>query len=137
MTHAFIDRLWDDEIIPTLSDYILIPNKSPLFDPEWHAHGHMAKAVTLFEAWAKRHLAAVPGAKVEVVQPEGRTPLIFIEVPGTAPGNVLLYGHLDKQPEMKGWSDGFGPWTPVPSSMAGAAPMTAMRSTPASLPCKS
>ncbi|MDR3527296.1 MAG: M20/M25/M40 family metallo-hydrolase [Rhizomicrobium sp.] len=110
---SFIDRLWDEDIIPTLSDYITIPNKSPMFDPEWAAHGHMAKAVALFEAWAKKHLAKVPGATVEVVEPEGRTPLIFIEIPGTAPGTVLLYGHLDKQPEMKGWSEGMAPWTPV------------------------
>jgi acetylornithine deacetylase/succinyl-diaminopimelate desuccinylase-like protein len=110
---SFIDRLWDEDIIPTLTDYIRIPNKSPMFDPDWFAHGHMAKAVALFEAWAKNHLAKVPGAKVEVIAPEGRTPLIFIEIPGTAPGNVLLYGHLDKQPEMKGWSEGMGPWTPV------------------------
>ena len=26
---------------------------------------------------------------------------------------MLLYGHLDKQPEMTGWREGFGPWTPV------------------------
>jgi acetylornithine deacetylase/succinyl-diaminopimelate desuccinylase-like protein len=26
---------------------------------------------------------------------------------------VLLYGHLDKQPEMVGWAEGLGPWTPV------------------------
>jgi acetylornithine deacetylase/succinyl-diaminopimelate desuccinylase-like protein len=110
---SFIDRLWDEDIVPTLSDYILIPNKSPAFDPQWETRGEMAKAVGLYEAWAKKHLAKIPGAKVEVVAPKGRTPLIFIEVPGTAPGNVLLYGHLDKQPEMKGWSEGMGPWTPV------------------------
>ncbi len=110
---SFIDRLWGEDIVPTLSDYILIPNKSPAFDPQWETRGEMAKAVGLYEAWAKKHLAKIPGAKVEVVAPKGRTPLIFIEVPGTAPGNVLLYGHLDKQPEMKGWSEGMGPWTPV------------------------
>ena len=26
---------------------------------------------------------------------------------------VLLDGHLDKQPEMVGWREGHGPWTPV------------------------
>jgi acetylornithine deacetylase/succinyl-diaminopimelate desuccinylase-like protein len=26
---------------------------------------------------------------------------------------VLLYGHLDKQPEMTGWREGSGPWQPV------------------------
>jgi acetylornithine deacetylase/succinyl-diaminopimelate desuccinylase-like protein len=110
---SFMDRLWDRDIVPTLMDYIRIPNKSPLFDPDWENHGQMARAVALFEAWAKKHLAKLPGAKVEVVKLKGRTPLIFIEVPGKAPGTVLLYGHLDKQPEMKGWSEGLDPWTPV------------------------
>lgn len=113
MTNAFIDRMWDEDIVPTLSDYIKIPNKSPLFDPEWESRGEMAKAVSMFEAWAKKRLAKIDGAKVEVVAPTGRTPLIFIEIPGSKPGNVLLYGHLDKQPESTGWFEGFGPWTPV------------------------
>jgi acetylornithine deacetylase/succinyl-diaminopimelate desuccinylase-like protein len=110
---TFMDQIWDQEIIPTLSDYIRIPNKSPMFDRAWEKHGHMTKVVEMFEKWAKKHLARVPGAMVEVVKPKGRTPLILIEVPGSAPGTVLLYGHLDKQPEMKGWSDGLGPWTPA------------------------
>lgn len=117
MTNAFIDRLWDGDIIPTLCDYIRIPNKSPMFDPEWEARGAMMKAVALFANWAETHLAKIPGATVEVIAPGGKTPLIFIEVPGTGPnmgpGTVLLYGHLDKQPESSGWWDGFGPWTPV------------------------
>jgi acetylornithine deacetylase/succinyl-diaminopimelate desuccinylase-like protein len=28
-------------------------------------------------------------------------------------GTVLLYGHLDKQPPVGGWTDGLDPWTPV------------------------
>ena len=45
----------------------------------------------------------------------GRTPLILIEVPGArrSDDTVLLYGHLDKQPEMTGWAEGKGPWIPV------------------------
>jgi acetylornithine deacetylase/succinyl-diaminopimelate desuccinylase-like protein len=113
MTNALIDRLWDAEIVPALTDYIRIPNKSPMFDPAWAEHGHMAKAVALFEAWARTKLVTLKGANLDIVKAPGRTPLILIEVPGSAPGTVLLYGHLDKQPEMKGWSDGLGPWTPV------------------------
>ena len=109
----FMDRIWDGDIVPVLTDYIRIPNKSPMFDPDWQSHGHMAKAVALFEGWARAKLAKLPGASLEVVQVAGRTPLILIEVPGKAPGTVLLYGHLDKQPEMKGWNEGMGPWTPV------------------------
>jgi acetylornithine deacetylase/succinyl-diaminopimelate desuccinylase-like protein len=110
---TFIDRIWNDEIVPTLTDYIRIPNKSPHFDTEWEEHGHMDRAVALFEAWARKKIALLPGATLEVVRLKGRTPLIFMEIPGDAKGTVLLYGHLDKQPEMTGWTEGTGPWVPV------------------------
>ena len=86
---TFLDRIWDDEIIPALTDYIRIPNKSPAFDKDWAAHGHMEKATQMFAAWANAKLTAFPGSRLEVVRLEGRTPLIFIEIPGAAPGTVL------------------------------------------------
>ena len=109
----YISDLWDAEIVPQLMDYIRIPNKSPMFDKDWVAHGHMDAAVKLMETWARTKLPALPGATLEVVQLEGRTPLIYIEVPGQNDDTVVLYGHLDKQPEMTGWSEGLGPWIPV------------------------
>jgi acetylornithine deacetylase/succinyl-diaminopimelate desuccinylase-like protein len=112
----FVDQCWGDAIVPTLVEYIRIPNKSPAFDPDWATHGYMEDAVVLFERWARERLAALPGASLEVVRLPGRTPLILIEVPAGAPqrdgDTVLLYGHLDKQPEMVGWADGYGPWLP-------------------------
>jgi acetylornithine deacetylase/succinyl-diaminopimelate desuccinylase-like protein len=110
---AFMNTTWDKDIVPTLTDYIRIPNKSPAFDPEWQAHGHMDKAVALYEAWAREKIKALTGATFEVVRLKERTPLLFIEVPGNGKDTVLLYGHLDKQPEMKGWAEGTGPWEPV------------------------
>ncbi len=114
---AFIDRLWDQEVVPELIRYIRIPNKSPAFDPDWRAHGHMDAAVEQFAAWAAAKIASVAGASLEVVRLAERTPLILIEIPGHGPGRgddaVLLYGHLDKQPEMTGWAEGLGPWDPV------------------------
>ena len=111
----FVSGLWDDEIVPQLVEYIRIPNKSPMFDKDWVANGYMDDAVKLMESWARRQ--SIPGMQLEVVQLEGRTPLIFIEIPATGPetgaDTVLLYGHLDKQPEMTGWDDGLGPWIPV------------------------
>jgi acetylornithine deacetylase/succinyl-diaminopimelate desuccinylase-like protein len=112
-TKAFMEGIWDGEIIPALTDYIRIPNKSPAFDPDWEKHGHMDKVVDLFTAWARGKLKQLPGSALEVVKLPGRTPLIFIEVPGKADGTILMYGHLDKQPEMVGWTEGTGPWTPV------------------------
>ena len=105
-----IAKFWDEAIVPTLVDYIRIPAKSPHFDKEWSRNGHIDAAVKLAADWCRKH--AVPGMQLEVVRLEGRTPVLLVEVPGTR-GNVLIYGHLDKQPEMVGWREGFGPWTPV------------------------
>jgi acetylornithine deacetylase/succinyl-diaminopimelate desuccinylase-like protein len=112
-TTAFMARIWDEEIIPALTDYIRIPNKSPAFDPDWEAHGYMEQAVGMFAAWAEKKLKQFPGASLEVVRLKTRTPLIFIEIPGTVPGTILMYGHLDKQPEMLGWDADKGPWQPL------------------------
>ncbi len=111
----FVSEKWDNEIVPQLVDYIRIPNKSPMFDADWVANGYMEQAVTLMETWAKAQ--KLPGLTVEVVRLEGRTPLLLLEIPAsgaeTGDDTILLYGHLDKQPEMTGWDDDLGPWIPV------------------------
>jgi acetylornithine deacetylase/succinyl-diaminopimelate desuccinylase-like protein len=107
---TFVQKTWDADIVPTLSEYVRIPAKSPHFDADWKAHGHIDRAVAMIEGWCKAR--RIEGLRVEVVRLEGRTPLIYMEVPGRGE-TVLLYGHLDKQPEMVGWADGLGPWTPV------------------------
>jgi acetylornithine deacetylase/succinyl-diaminopimelate desuccinylase-like protein len=109
----YIDKVWDDEIVPALVEYVAIPNKSPAFDPQWAEHGHMDKAVELLKGWAETKLQKLPGSTLEVVRLEGRTPVIFIDIPGEGDDTVLLYGHLDKQPEMTGWAEDLGPWKPV------------------------
>ena len=108
---AFIDGVWDESILDRLEAYVRIPNKSPHFDPDWERHGFMEAAVTLMADWCKAQ--PVPGMRVEIRRLPGKTPLLVVEVPGEIPGCVLLYGHLDKQPEFTGWSVGLGPWEPV------------------------
>jgi acetylornithine deacetylase/succinyl-diaminopimelate desuccinylase-like protein len=115
-SQSFIGQLWNDDIVPRITEYIRIPNKSPMFDADWAKHGYMEDATQLLAGWAKKQ--SVKGMTVEIVRLEKRTPLIFIEIPGTDGGGVeqdtvLLYGHLDKQPEMTGWEAGLGPWEPV------------------------
>lgn len=107
----FVERTWTTSVIPALEEYITIPNESPAFDPHWQQHGHMDRAVELVVRWI--HQQKVPGLMVDVVRLPGRTPLLFIEVPGDSAETVLLYGHVDKQPPLDGWQAGLGPWTPV------------------------
>jgi acetylornithine deacetylase/succinyl-diaminopimelate desuccinylase-like protein len=107
----FVRQQWQDEIIPSLCEYIKIPNKSPNFDAQWQEHGYMSQAVDHIANWCKAH--APSGMTLEVLRLEGRTPLIFMEIPGQGDQTVLLYGHLDKQPEMVGWDVDLGPWKPV------------------------
>jgi len=110
-TRRFVDETWDRSIVPTLVEYVKIPNKSPSFDANWAEHGHMDRAAALAERWCREQ--DLPGMKLEVARLPGRTPLLFIEVPGDVDDTVLLYGHLDKQPEFTGWAEGLGPWMPV------------------------
>jgi acetylornithine deacetylase/succinyl-diaminopimelate desuccinylase-like protein len=110
-TADFVNDIWDSSIIPEISEYIKIPNKSPGFDPDWEKHGHMETAVQMLEAWSKKQ--PIKGMTVEIVRIEGRTPVLFIDVPGASDDVVLLYGHYDKQPEFSGWDDDLDPWTPV------------------------
>ncbi len=108
---ASVARTWDGSIVPQLVEYIRIPAKSPHFDPQWEKHGHIEKVVRLAEAWARQQ--PVRGMTVEIVRLPGRTPVLYFDVPGTGARTALLYGHLDKQPEMTGWREGLGPWLPV------------------------
>lgn len=107
----FVNQAWDKSILPTIEDYIRIPNKSVAFDRDWQQHGHMERAVQLAADWCRQN--AVAGMQLEILRSVGRTPLIFIEIPGQSDDTVLLYGHLDKQPEFTGWAEGLDPWTPV------------------------
>ena len=122
---AVVSRLWRDEILPQLQRYIAIPALSPAFDSAWEQHGHIESAVAQVAGWLRSR--PVAGMSVDVQRLPGRTPLIVVEVAPSGPSRradlgaggvaegstVVLYGHLDKQPEMTGWREGLGPWTPV------------------------
>ena len=120
-----IGTVWDRDILGPLQDYITIPNVSAAYEPQWEQLGHMERAVELISSWCSQR--RIEGMTIEVQRLAGRSPLIVIEVPpfgvhtddpddaaaADDADTVLLYGHLDKQPEMTGWRNGLGPWTPV------------------------
>jgi acetylornithine deacetylase/succinyl-diaminopimelate desuccinylase-like protein len=108
-----VSRQWDGDIVKQVTDYIAIPAKSPGFDKDWAAHGYIDTVLRNAAAWVEAQ--KVEGLKLEVVRLPGRTPVIFFEVEATKPGaqqTILMYGHLDKQPEFTGWRNDLGPWTP-------------------------
>jgi acetylornithine deacetylase/succinyl-diaminopimelate desuccinylase-like protein len=115
---AGISAQWDDDIVRQLTRYITIPAKSPGFDPDWVAHGHIETVVREAADWVLAR--KVPGLRLEIVRlnkPDGtpRTPVLFFEIEGTKPAGgqtILMYGHLDKQPEFNGWRNDLGPWSP-------------------------
>jgi len=113
----FAARVWDEEIVPAITNYIAIPAKSPMFDAEWEKNGYLERVIRDAASWVESKQVA--GLKLEVIRIEGRTPVIFFEVPATKAGGnekgadtICLYGHLDKQPEFNGWRSDLGPWTP-------------------------
>jgi len=111
----FIDGIWMDSIVPELVEYIKIPCKSPDFDAQWYENGYIEDAVQQIFNWSKEQ--DVEGITLEIVRLHGHTPLIFMEIRAQDGANqddaILMYGHLDKQPEMTGWAEDLGPWEPV------------------------
>ncbi len=108
---AFSDAFWEEKILPALSEYIRIPVLSRAFDPEWETNGHTDRALALVREWLDGNLPR--NAKVRVGKIPGRTPVLLVEIPGDSEETVLMYGHLDKQPEMAGWRSGLSAWSPV------------------------
>ncbi|WP_310564002.1 M20 family metallopeptidase [Hydrogenophaga sp.] len=121
-----VDAAWRSTIVPELQRYIAVPAKSPMFDPDWAAHGLLERVLQNAADWVRAQ--QVPGLRLEIVrlndaQGRSRTPVLFFELPASAgkdgtpaPASaqtVLMYGHLDKQPEFNGWRSDLGPWTPV------------------------
>ncbi len=110
---AHVSRQWDDDIVRQLTDYIAIPAKSPGFAPDWEQLGFLDTVLRNAAQWVEAQKVA--GLTLEIVRLHGRTPVLFFEVAATQPQSsqtVLMYGHLDKQPEFEGWRRDLGPWTP-------------------------
>ena len=111
-----VSHAWDTDIVARLTDYVAIPAKSPMFDAAWDANGLLETVVRNTAQWIESQKVA--GLRVEIIRLPGRTPVLFFEIDATRSAalattqTVLMYGHLDKQPEFSGWRKDLGPWTP-------------------------
>jgi acetylornithine deacetylase/succinyl-diaminopimelate desuccinylase-like protein len=113
LTKQFIDNIFDKSAIPELEKYIKIEAKSASFDEQWEKNGFLNQACYLVKDWCLS--LSIDGLSAEVISPEGRSPLLLIEIEATSnkTETTLIYGHLDKQPEFSGWDDNKGPFEPV------------------------
>lgn len=105
---ARADELWEESIIPSLSDFIKIEALSPSFEPNWEEKGELDATIDLFTKWLVEQ--ELEGMEYKVHRIGERTPVLLVTVEGTGPGEVIFYSHLDKQPSRpKLWSEGLHP----------------------------
>ena len=110
----YIEKMFTYNLLPTLIDFIRIPNLSPAYDYNWNTNGLLLKAANLIISYAKS--LDIKNANINLIQDKGRTPLIFIDISATRINDtrtVLLYAHFDKQPYGEGWDEDKFPTNPV------------------------
>ena len=119
---ASSQTFWTNNL-PVLSRYIEFKALSPDFDTDesgkekWTSRRSLERTANFLAQWARTQIPHIPGLTVQVHRLRGKTPLIFMEIPGfgvpeDAPG-VLHYGHYDKQPADEPWREGLSPWKAV------------------------
>ncbi len=77
-------RRWDEAIVPALTDYIAIPAKSPMFDADWAAHGHIERVVRD----AAQFFKTKPAGKIGF----GHKALVAGQIGRTKAGNLSAHG---------------------------------------------
>ena len=111
-TADFVQKEWTENVIPSLMDFIRIPNVSPAFDDAWYTNGLQNQAFDLVTQWAEAQ--KIENCKIELFKEPERTPLLFMEIEAhNSDQTCMLYAHIDKQPPMGVWMEGLGPYEPA------------------------
>lgn len=106
-----ICRLFDEAALPSLSQFIRIRNLSPAFDPGAESVPSTHAALEHVSAWAADHCPE--GTAITTLDTIKNSPMLVIDIPGTADGTVLCCGHIDKHPSGDAWSHGASGYEPV------------------------
>lgn len=101
-----------DSALPSLQEFVRIPNLTPRMDKEWETNGLLDKAANHVAEWFRAQ--DIHGCKVEVLKDPGFSPFVFTEIAATpnsakATSTFLMYGHIDKQPHGVGWAPDIEP----------------------------
>lgn len=76
--NTFIDKTFWQSYVPSLQQFIAIPNTSRLYDPEWYTNGLLEQAGKHIQSWVEG--LNIKGLKSELMKLEGFSPLLFVEV---------------------------------------------------------
>ena len=102
------DEIWENSILPSLSEFIEIKALSPLFEPDWADLGELDATIKLFCEWLDEQ--GIHGMSYETHRIGDLSPVLLVTIEGTGPGEVVFYSHLDKQPSKPElWSEGLHP----------------------------
>jgi len=102
------DEIWEQSILPSLSDFIEIKALSPLFEPDWANLGELDATIEIFCKWLDEQ--GISGMSYETHRIDDLSPVLLVTIEGTGPGEVIFYSHLDKQPSKPElWSEGLHP----------------------------
>jgi len=102
------ESIWEESIIPSLSEFIGIKALSPLFEPSWAELGELDATIDLFCKWLDQQ--GIVGMTYETYRIEDKSPVLLVTIEGSGPGEAIFYSHLDKQPSNPDlWSEGLHP----------------------------
>jgi len=97
-----IDSFWYENALPVFKEFVTIPCISPSYDPDWKKKGALRQARELAETWIRSLTPLAAEIHVGLTETDDGEvpPILLVHVPANppdTPGNVLTYGHFDKQ----------------------------------------
>lgn len=86
-----------------------------MVDTTYRTNGLLEKAIELVDQYVQK--LGIKGLERKIFHPEDSNPLVVYKVEPEKmtekTRNIMIYGHLDKQPYEEAWAEGLGPTTPV------------------------
>ena len=102
----YIKQKFETDYLEGIKEFIRIPSLSPLFDPEWETNKSLDKQCEHLQKFVRDQ--DLQGCTMHVLRDEGRTPFLIVKVAAfgdtQSKEQVLMYGHMDKQPFGEGWN---------------------------------
>lgn len=86
-----------------------------MVDTTYRTNGLLERAIDLVDQYINK--LDIKGIERKIFHPEDSNPLVVYKVEPEnlteSTKNIMIYGHLDKQPYEEPWDEGLGPTTPV------------------------